>query len=242
MKIKKGDFIQINYTGTVGGQIFDTTDQKVAKESNLMNPDVKYNPIIVCVGQNHLLKGLDTALVDKEVGQEFKVTLQPDDAFGKKDAQLIQMVPKAKFSKDKINPQPGMQLNIDGAAAIVRQVSGGRVMVDFNHPLSGREVEYELKILKKIEDKSEQLKSVAHMELGIPENLYTVNVKEDVATLEFEESIKSMLEPVVEKLKEKINEAIQFKDVKITFKSAKLGNVKEKAHQEAKSEAKEEKK
>jgi len=64
---------------------------------------------------------------------------------------LLKLIPLTAFKEQKINPQVGLVLNIDDAKGIVRSVSGGRVIVDFNHPLAGKEVIYKIKILKKLE-------------------------------------------------------------------------------------------
>ncbi|EFK97351.1 peptidylprolyl isomerase FKBP-type, partial [sediment metagenome] len=48
--------------------------------------------------------------------------------------------------KDSIRPMPGLPVNIDGMYGIIRTVAGGRVIVDFNHPLSGKEIVYNSKL------------------------------------------------------------------------------------------------
>ena len=62
------------------------------------------------------------------------------------------------FPKKKIKPFPGLQLDFDGALGTIRTVSGGRVVVDFNHPLAGRDVVYELKVRRMLSDDREKLK------------------------------------------------------------------------------------
>jgi FKBP-type peptidyl-prolyl cis-trans isomerase 2 len=238
--LKEGDFIEVEYTGSVGEQVFDTTNKEVAEEKGLHNPNTKYGSMVICLGRGHLLKGLDEFLIGKEDKKEYDVKLQPDDAFGKKNAQLIQMVPKAKFTKDNINPQPGMQLNIDNQLAVVRQVSGGRIMVDFNHPLAGREVDYKINILKVVEDKETQVKAVVRVELGLQEGMYDLEVKEDKATLKFPEQFKEMLEPIKAQLEEKINESIKLKELKIEYKSEKAPEVAKKTEKKPESNESEE--
>lgn len=157
--IKENDFIEIEYTGkTKEGIIFDTTDEKIAKENNILQK-TSYGPVVICLGQGQIIAGLDKNLVDKEVGKEYKIELQPEEAFGKKSAKLVHLISTAKFKESSVVPQPGLQVNIDGAIGIVKTVSGGRTLVDFNHPLSGRVVEYNVKILRKVEDNKEKLSS-----------------------------------------------------------------------------------
>ena len=164
--IKKHDFVEIEYTGKLKDEniIFDTTDEKVAKENKLHGHD--YGPVIICIGEEQLLKGLDKNLEGKETGKEYDFDIKPEDAFGKKNAKLIQLVPTNKFKQQKIQPMPGMQLNIDGVVGTVKTVSGGRTLVDFNHPLAGKELSYKIKINKKITDDKEKLSSYLKLRIG----------------------------------------------------------------------------
>src|SRR3989338_8055971 len=157
-KISKKDFIEIEYTGRIkeDNSIFDTTDRKVAKENNMKSRE-EFGPVIVCVGENQVLKGLDISLEGKEAGAEYDVAINPKDAFGSKNPKLIQMIPTSKFIQQKIQPMPGLQLNIDGIVGTVKTVGGGRALIDFNHPLAGKELSYKVKINKKVTDPKEQL-------------------------------------------------------------------------------------
>lgn len=167
-KISKKDFIEIEYTGRIkeDNSIFDTTDGKVAKENNIGARE-EFGPVIVCVGENQVLKGLDTSLEGKEAGAEYNVIIHPENAFGSKNPKLIQMVPASKFIQQKIRPMPGLQLNIDGVVGTVKTVGGGRTLVDFNHPLAGKELSYKVKINKKVTDPKEQLLGYLRLVLGM---------------------------------------------------------------------------
>ena len=222
--IKKGDFIEVSYTGNVGGDVFDTTDKATADKNGISNPNSKYENVLVCVGEGHLLKGLDTFVEGKEAGKEYHIKLLPDNAFGKKDARLIQMIPKSKFTSQNVNPQPGMQLNVDDKLATIVQASGGRILVDFNHPLAGREVEYDLKILRKIDDKKEQLNALVKMELGLGNEFFEVNISggtgDENATITFkDESIKPIIENIKETLIDRAKKAVHLNGVVIGYKS-----------------------
>lgn len=202
MPIKDKDFVEIEYTGRIkdGGIIFDTTDATVAKAHDL--PKAQYGPVVVCVGQGQLLKGLEAQLVGKDVGK-FTVELTAEQAFGKKNAKLIQMIPAKKFLENKIQPVPGLQLNIDGTMCTIRQVTGGRVMTDFNHPLAGKDLAYDVRVLKIVTDKKEQLKALFAMLLNLtPE---TITVEGGKATVKIKEPLP---EPLIPELQKKIKELI----------------------------------
>ncbi len=164
MTIKKGDFIELDYIGRIQetGDIFDVTSAAIAQEHKIYNPKAHYHSQIICVGEKQVVPGLDAALVNKDEKKSFTVALPPDQAFGKKDPKLMQLVPLQTFHKQQINPFPGLQLNLNGMLGTVRTVSGGRVIVDFNHPLAGRNVTYEVTIKRVVTKDEEKLQGLLH--------------------------------------------------------------------------------
>lgn len=160
-------FIEVEYTGKLAdGTVFDTTDEKTAKEAKIHNPKGKYGPVIVCLGAGHLLKGLEDDLKEKKEGK-YTISLTAEKAFGKKDPKLIQLIQTKKLLENNIKPFPGLQLNIDGTLATIKTVSGGRTMIDFNHPLSGKDVVYEITVKRDVIDDAEKAKSILELEAGI---------------------------------------------------------------------------
>ena len=158
---KKGDFIELDYTGKLeDGTVFDTTIEGIAKANDLEKEGHSYKPLVVCVGKGHLLKGLDKHIDGKEVGKTYNVKLSPEDSFGKKSAELIQLISTSKFRKEKMQPAPGLQVNIDGVIGVVKTVTGGRTLVDFNHPLAGRNLDYEFTIRRILIDDNEKLNAM----------------------------------------------------------------------------------
>ncbi len=224
MAIKEKDFVEINFTGRIqeSGQVFDTTDPKVAKENNLGEGEFK--PIIVCVGQGHLIKGLDEWIIGKEPGKYENITVPAIKAYGKKDAKLIRMIPTQQFTKYKIKPERGLQVNIDGIVGMIRTVTGGRTVVDFNHPLAGKDLVYDIEIIRKVDDKKEQVDSLLKL---------LVNVDAQTEIKEGKAKIKVTLDipkEVQEKLKKTIKDLV---GVEAEF-------VKEDKKEEVKGEAKKE--
>ncbi|MFS6939009.1 hypothetical protein ACDX33_11095, partial [Neisseria animaloris] len=74
-----------------------------------------------------------------------------EEAFGKRQVNLIKLVPTNIFTKQNMTPVPGLHVNLDGIYGVIRSVSGGRTIVDFNHPLSSHDLVYEVDI-KRIVD------------------------------------------------------------------------------------------
>lgn len=181
------------------GKIFDLNNKEVAKAEGFTD---ELDRVVVCVGEREVVEGLDDALVDKEVGSEFKVDVPCEKAFGKKNAKLYQLVAANKFKDQKINPHPGLQVNIDGRVGVIKTVSGGRIMIDFNHPLGGRDLKYDAKILKVVEDVNDKvefsLKNLIGQKIPFEYKEGKLTVK-----IEFPDPIKKELG---EKLKERIKE------------------------------------
>ncbi|OVE75084.1 hypothetical protein BVX95_00285 [archaeon D22] len=204
--MKKHDFIQVEYTGKLeDGTIFDTTNEEVAKKSQVHNQKMSYGPITICVGERQIVKGLDDGLVDKEVGKDYTFEIEAENAFGKKDAKLIKLVPTSAFKEQKIQPFVGLEINLDGQYGLIRSVNGGRTLVDFNHPLSGKKVIYEVKTVKKVEDAKEKVDSMLSLTLNISSPKTEVKGDE----LKINEEIP---EPFREVLTGKITEVV--KDIK----------------------------
>lgn len=203
MKIKKHDFIEIEYTGKIKGtdQIFDLTSEKLAKEKKLFNANIGYGPKIICVGEKFIVPGLDKRLIGKEI-KKYNLEIPSEEAFGKKDPKLIRLVSTSKFKDQKIRPFPGLQINIDGFIGVIRTVSGGRTTIDFNHPLAGRDLIYEIKINKIIKDTKTQLNSIVKLFFRNEK----AELKEDTATIKADipEKLQKIIEEKIKKLIPKI--------------------------------------
>ena len=167
VKTNKGDFVELEYTGKVKlmNKVFDTSNEEIAKTNDIYNEKMKYGPITICIGEKNVLQGLDANLNEKDIGKDYEIDVSPENAFGKKDPKKMKIVSMSLFRKQKMNPYPGLQINADGMIGTVRSVSGGRVNLDFNHPLAGRELVYTFKILKKVENTKEKVDSV--MKFGL---------------------------------------------------------------------------
>lgn len=227
VNVKKGDFVRIKFVGRVkdGNAIFDLNDEEVAKKEEIYNKNHKYEPQTVCVGQQDVVKGLDEALVGKEVGKKFSVELSPDDAFGRKDARLFQLVSASKFKDNEMVPYPGMQVTINNNPGVVKTISGGRVMVDFNHPLSGRDVKYDVEVVGIVTDDVEKVKSFVDLYLGKSDA--NVTISDGVAKIEMEFPVQ-LADAVGKKIIERIP----------SLKKVEFGK-KEEKKQEANAEKKE---
>ncbi|MGC8850453.1 MAG: FKBP-type peptidyl-prolyl cis-trans isomerase [Candidatus Bathyarchaeia archaeon] len=163
MAAKKGDFILVNYVCKVketGEVVESTTGEEHGHEEEHV-----HEPLLVVVGEGWVPRGLDEALEGVEVGQKFEVEVPPSKGFGERDQSKVRLLPLRRFIREGVNPMPGMQVQVNGRPAIVRSVGAGRVQVDFNHPLAGKTLLYEVKVEKALRTRAEKVKALIHRRL-----------------------------------------------------------------------------
>jgi FKBP-type peptidyl-prolyl cis-trans isomerase SlyD len=180
MTIQKGDFIIVSYTGKNDDQVYDTTDEEIAKASNIYNEKGKYGGDIMIVGAGHTVLGLDEDFIGKEVGYTGSVTVPPEKAFGVRNPELIETIPIARFDR---KPQVGMAVQVDGRQGTVIRAIGRMAQVDFNRFMAGQTVTYDYEIKEKVEDNEAKVKGLLARYLG---KEFSIEIKDGTATVEIE--------------------------------------------------------
>ena len=208
--VKKKDFIAIDFLGRnlLTNEIFDTN---ITQEASKLNEKLEGKPLIVCVGEGMVVKGFDEALEGKEIGKKYTIKLAPEKAFGQRYSNLIRMIPLKFFHSQKVNPEPGMTLALDNNLVKVINISGGRVMVDFNNPLAGKEIEYEFTITKFLSDNREKASALQRFLFG---HEFEFDVEEKAKKLIFKDL---KLAPILNAFKDKFKQMMGF-DVEILEK------------------------
>jgi len=216
---KKNDFVSIDFIGKnlQSNEIFDTNITEEAKKIKL---ELSGKPLIACIGHGMVVKGFDEALEGKEVGKKYLIKITPEKAFGPRHSNLVKLIPLKIFIEQKVYPQPGMTLALDNNLVKVVSVSGGRVMVDFNNPLAGKDIEYEFTITKIIDDSKEKVNAIQRFFFG---QEFEFDVDETNKKIIFKD-IK--LTPVLNAFKDKFNELVGM-DVEILAKNEKKEESKE---------------
>lgn len=188
--IQKNDFVEIEFVGKLkdSNEVFDTNSKAEIEKKKLK---FEAKPYFICVGKSMSIKGLDKDIEGKEVGKEYSVEFKPEDAFGKRNPSLIRMVPLKLFIEQKIMPQKGMQMSLDGAIVKVISVSGGRVLVDFNNPLAGKVVSYNYKITRKLEEEKEKVNALQDFFFR---RRFEFEVKSNEVIFKVEENLKKFIE------------------------------------------------
>lgn len=170
MAINNGDFVRLNFTGKVKetGDVFDTTYEDVAKDADLYMEEKTYKPIPIVVGGNHLLPAIEESIEGLEAGESKTIEVSSDDAFGDRQSDLVQLIPMREFKKQGITPVPGMPISAGERTGKVLTVNGGRVKVDFNHELAGKDLIYDVDVIEIIEDDEDKIKSMIELHYGYP--------------------------------------------------------------------------
>lgn len=204
-KTKKGDFLEIKYTGYANGKVFDSN---VDEELKKLDPNAKAKNLIICVGKSMIITGFDNALEGKEVGRDYSVELNSEESFGERRRELVKTIPLSVFKEKNTQPQPGMVLAFDNSIARIIAVSGARVLTDFNNPLAGKKIKYEFKILRLVEDEKDKVGAVLEFFIGfLPE----FEIKDKVI-VKMPKELEKFVKSFSGKFKEFIGKELEFEE------------------------------
>ena len=136
---KNGNIVQVNYTGKLAdGTVFDTS--------------VGLKPLEFTLGAGQMIPGFEKAVLGMKIGEKKTVTIPAKDAYGPRRNDLIQEIGREKLPSG-LTPEVGLQLQVkraDGGISIVTitNVSDTTVMIDANHPLAGKDLTFEIELVK----------------------------------------------------------------------------------------------
>jgi len=151
MAIQKDQIVSIEYEVNDGTKVVDS--------------NIGGLPLVFMYGRGQIIPGLESAITNMSIGDKADVVVKAEDAYGEYDAAAKQEVPKDQFSG--IDLEVGMTLYGQGedggtVQVVVQEIGDENVIIDFNHPLAGKELSF-LVIVNNIREASaEELMS------GIP--------------------------------------------------------------------------
>jgi len=137
-KVKTGDKIKVNYVGKYeNGEIFDSSIQEGRE------------PLNAEVGKRQLIKGFEDALIGMTIGEKKTVEIPPKDAYGEFSNELIVEVTKDRLPKD-VQIGQTLQSNTPKGPVVVTvvEIKENVVVLDANHPLSGKKLIFDLEIME----------------------------------------------------------------------------------------------
>ena len=190
MSLQKGDFILINYTAKVKetNEVFDTTVAETAKTEHLQKEGEIYEPRLIVIGEGWVLKALDENLATMETGKPAQVEILPEKAFGQRDPEKVKRVTIKQLAAKGINPALGLRIEYGGKNATVRSIGAGRVLLDFNPPLAGKTLIYDVTVNKKLESNEEKIGALIHRRIPVTEEgKFKFAIQEKALTFEMPE-------------------------------------------------------
>ncbi len=195
MAIKDGDFVRVNFTGKIkeNDEVFDTTFDEIAQEAEIFDENKTYKPIPIVVGGNHLLPAIEEEIVGLDAGDRKTVEVDSENGFGPRDPKAIQLIPMKEFKKQGMTPYPGMRISAEGGEGRILTVNGGRVKVDFNHPLAGKDLIYDVEVTEIIEDSEEKIKSMIELHYSNPNvdlEKTEISIEDGVVNIQLDEMAK----------------------------------------------------
>jgi peptidylprolyl isomerase len=191
MPFDKGSLILLDYTARIkdNGEIFETTIEEDAKKSNLYDPTRKYEPRLISVGEGWVLKGLDEALADTNVGDRRSIEISPDKGFGERDTSKVRMIPQRKLGEKAHEIKVGDVVELDDRTGVIRYIGSGRVQIDYNHRLASRTLVYDVNVVKRIESNDDKIKYLIKRRLPLEDEKIKFEYKDDETVIELSEDI-----------------------------------------------------
>jgi len=147
MTIQDKTYVELEYSLTLNsGDVVDKS-----------TPD---KPLGFIFGANQIIPGLEKKLQGMSAGESAKLVIEPGDAYGERDEQLVKELPRKYFPED-MDVQPGMifQASTPGGPATLKviEVADESIKADFNHPMAGEKLRFDVKVLTVREATEEEL-------------------------------------------------------------------------------------
>ena len=142
--VQPGAEVSFDYTLTDdGGKVVDSSKGK--------------EPMHYVHGKGQIIAGLEKELAGMAVGAEKKVTVKPEDAYGPVDPRAFQEIPKEKLPPEALKVGTMLMAQApsgQGVPVRVHEIKDSTVVMDFNHPLAGKTLSFDVKITEiKVEAK-----------------------------------------------------------------------------------------
>lgn len=193
--IEAGDFVLVDLLGRTqeDNKLFETTEEDVAKKEGVFKDDEVYQPRLVVLGQGYVVPGIDEALVGMKAGDTKQLVLPPEKAFGVRDPKQVRIIPRGRLKSDEKIVR-GMRIRMGSQYGVVRHVGGGRVTVDFNSPLAGHTVQYEISVIQKLTKPQEKLEAFIRRRFaGLDSKAVTVSARGSTVTVTITADVRVLL-------------------------------------------------
>jgi FKBP-type peptidyl-prolyl cis-trans isomerase SlyD len=145
--VQNGVVVSMDYKLTVDGEVLDSSDDA--------------GPLQFLAGHDNIVPGLEREMIGMKIGESKDVVVAPEDGYGEFDEEGFMDVPRREFPSD-LEIEEGVELNVtdeDGQNqyARVESVTDESVRLDFNHPLAGAELHFNVKVVALRDPTAEEL-------------------------------------------------------------------------------------
>lgn len=132
------------------GRVVSIHYKLTGEDGEIIDNSFGGEPLIYLHGAGNIVLGLEESLTGHRVGDTFDVVVSPDEGYGVVDPELIMEVPRENFPED-VELAPGVEFSTDGpddeeVPVWVKAVTDDTVTIDFNHPLAGRTLNFEVTV------------------------------------------------------------------------------------------------
>jgi len=122
------------------------------EDGTVADSTIDHDPIRFIMGDGSLIEGLELALYGLKVGDKQVLSIEPREAFGFPDEESIHEMSRSEFPED-MDIEEGMIIEFDTPSGervpgALKSIKGDTVIVDFNHPLAGHEITFDVEILE----------------------------------------------------------------------------------------------
>jgi FKBP-type peptidyl-prolyl cis-trans isomerase SlyD len=145
--VQDGLVVSMDYKLTVDGEALDSSDG--------------VGPLQFLAGYDNIVPGLEREMIGMKIGESKDVVVKPEDGYGEFDDEAFMEVPRSEFPAD-MELEEGVELNVtdeDGQNqyARIESLTAESVRLDFNHPLAGAELHFNVKVLALRDPTEEEL-------------------------------------------------------------------------------------
>jgi len=145
--VQNGVVVSMEYTLKIDGEVIDSSEG--------------HDPLEFLTGQGNIISGLESEMIGMKVGESKDVVVPPADGYGEYDEDAFLDVPKNQFPAD-MPVEEGLELTVrddsgEGRYARIESVEGETVRLNFNHPLAGDELHFNVKVVNLREPTEEEL-------------------------------------------------------------------------------------
>lgn len=138
--VQSGDNVKVHYTGKFDdGEVFDTSEGS--------------EPLAFTVGAGQVIPGFDQALLGMQIGETKNVVIPAGEAYGEREAGLVQTISREQFKLGDVEPEVGMALEMrtpdgHGIPMVITDLTEISVTLDANHPLAGKTLHFDLQLVE----------------------------------------------------------------------------------------------